>query len=155
AVYVEATAAETEIRLLNGLRKRCPSLPDNLSLKETLAALRRGQGIPVGKKVVIILDQFEQWLHANKEEENTELVQALRQCDGGRVQGVVMVGDDLWMAVIRFMRAMDIRLLDGQNSAAVDLFPMRHAEKVLAAFGLAFGVLPENPSATSKEQKQF
>ena len=69
AVYVEATAEETETRLLNGLRKRCPALPDNLNLKETLAALRRGQGIPVGKKVVIVLDQFEQWLHAKKEED--------------------------------------------------------------------------------------
>src|SRR5260370_6051612 len=49
-VYVEATAAETEIRLLNGLRKRCPSLPDNLSLKETLAALRRGHAIPPRKQ---------------------------------------------------------------------------------------------------------
>src|SRR6202023_1004048 len=52
AVYVEATAEETETRLLNGLRKRCALLPDSLSLKATLAALRRGQGIPVDKKVV-------------------------------------------------------------------------------------------------------
>jgi serine/threonine protein kinase len=155
AVYVEATAEETEIRLLNSLRKRCPSLPDNLDLKETVAALRRGQGIPVGKKVVIVLDQFEQWLHAKKEEENTELVQALRQCDGGRVQRVVMVRDDFWMAATRFMRDLEVRLLEGQNSAAVDLFPIRHAEKVLAAFGRAFGVLPENPSETSKDQKHF
>jgi len=99
AVYVEATAEETETRLLNGLRKRCFALADNLSLKETLAALRRGQGIPVGKKVVIVLDQFEQWLHAKKEETDTDLVQSLRQCDGGRVQCVVMVRDDFWMAV--------------------------------------------------------
>src|SRR5262249_40291447 len=76
AVYVEATAGETEARVLNGLRKRCPALPANLGPKETLAALRRGQGIPVGKKVLLVLDQFEQWLHARKEEENTELVQA-------------------------------------------------------------------------------
>ena len=155
AVYVEATAAETEARLLNGLRKRCPALPDNLGLKETLAALRRGQGMPVGKKVLIVLDQFEQWLHAKKEEENTELVQALRQCDGGRVQCIVMVRDDFWMAATRFMRELEVRLVEGQNSAAVDLFPIRHAEKVLAAFGRAFGVLPENPSETSKDQKQF
>jgi serine/threonine protein kinase/formylglycine-generating enzyme required for sulfatase activity len=155
AVYVEATAEETEIRLLNSLRKRCPSLPDDLGLKEALAALRRGQGIPVGKKVVIVLDQFEQWLHAKKEEETTDLVQALRQCDGGRVQGVVMVRDDFWMAATRFMRELEVRLLEGQNSAAVDLFPMRHAEKVLAAFGRAFGVLPETPGETSKDQKQF
>ncbi|HLN31251.1 MAG TPA: protein kinase [Gemmataceae bacterium] len=155
AVYVEATAPETETRLLNGLRKCCPALADNLGLKETLAALRRGQGIPVGKKVVIVLDQFEQWLHAKKEEENTELVQALRQCDGGRLQCIVMVRDDFWMAVIRFMRELEIRLVEGQNSAAVDLFDLDHARKVLAAFGRAFGKLPENAGDTSKDQKEF
>ncbi len=155
AVYVEATAGETETRLLNGLRKRCVALPDNVTLKTTLAALRRGQGIPVGKKVVIVLDQFEQWLHAKKEEENTDLVQALRQCDGDRVQCLVMVRDDFWLAVSRFLRDLEIRLVEGQNSALVDLFPLRHAEKVLAAFGRAFGVLAENPSETSKDQKQF
>lgn len=155
AVYVEATAEETESRLLNSLRKRCPALPDNLGLKETLAALRRGQGIPVAKKVVIVLDQFEQWLHAKNEEENTELVQALRQCDGGRVQCIVMVRDDFWMAATRFMRDLEVRLVEAQNSAAVDLFSIRHSEKVMAAFGRAFGVLPDNPGETSKDQKQF
>jgi serine/threonine protein kinase len=155
AVYVEATAQETETRLLHGLRKRCALLPDNLGLKATLAALRRGQGIPVGKKVVIVLDQFEQWLHAKKQEENTELVQALRQCDGGRVQCIVMVRDDFWMAVIRFMRELEVRLLEGQNSAAVDLFDTDHARKVLAAFGRAFGKLPESPGDTSKDQQEF
>ncbi|HEY7331226.1 MAG TPA: protein kinase [Gemmataceae bacterium] len=155
AVYVEATAGQTESRLLNGLRKRCALLPDNLTLKTTLVALRRGQGIPTGKKVLIVLDQFEQWLHAKKEEENRELVQALRQCDGSRVQCIVMVRDDFWMAATRFMRDLEVRLLEAENSAAVDLFPIRHAQRVLAAFGRAFGVLPENPSETSKEQKQF
>ena len=155
AVYVEATAEETEARLLNGLRKRCPSLLDNLNLKATLAALRRGQGIPVGKKVLIVLDQFEQWLHAKKEEANTELVQALRQCDGGRLQCVVMVRDDFWMAATRFMRDLEVRLVEAQNSAAVDLFDLDHARKVLAAFGRAFGKLPENTGETTKDQKEF
>lgn len=153
AVYLEATAGETETRLLNGLRKRCPSLPENLGLKETLAALRRGQGIPVGKKVLIVLDQFEQWLHARTPDESPDLIQALRQCDGGRAQCVVMVRDDFWMAATRFMRDLEVRLVEGQNSAAVDLFPVRHAEKVLAAFGRAFGVLPEGEP--SKDQKLF
>jgi serine/threonine protein kinase len=154
-VYIEATPDETEARLLHGLRKRCPALEDNLSLKESLAGLRRGQGIPVGKKVLIVIDQFEQWLHAKKEEENTDLVQALRQCDGGRVQCIVMVRDDFWMAATRFMRELEIRLLEAHNSAAVDLFPIRHAEKVLTAFGRAFGTLPDNLSDVSKEQKSF
>jgi serine/threonine protein kinase/formylglycine-generating enzyme required for sulfatase activity len=155
AVYVEATAEETEARLLNGLRKRCPDLPANLGLKEALAALRRGQGIPVGKKVLVVLDQFEQWLHAKKAEGNTDLVQALRQCDGGRLQGIVMVRDDFWMAATRFMRALEVRLLEGQNSAAVDLFDPDHARKVLAAFGRAFGKLTGNASERDKEQKEF
>ena len=155
AVYVEATAQDTEIRLLNGLRKRCPALPAHLGPKETLAALRRGQGIPAGKKLLIVLDQFEQWLHAKKDAENTELVGALRHCDGGRVQCVVMVRDDFWMAATRFMRELEIRLVEGQNSAAVDLFDPDHAKKVLAACGRAFGKLPENPGGTSKEQKEF
>ena len=47
AVYVEATPEETETRILHGLRKRCPELDDKLSLKESLAALRRGQGHPI------------------------------------------------------------------------------------------------------------
>src|SRR6202162_4836259 len=59
------------------------------------------------------------------------------------------------MAVIRFMRDLEIRLLEGQNSAAVDLFDTDHARKVLAAFGRAFGKLPENSGDTSKEQKEF
>jgi serine/threonine protein kinase/formylglycine-generating enzyme required for sulfatase activity len=138
-VYLEATADETELRLLNGLRKRGPALPDNVGLKETLSLLRRGQGIANGKKVLIVLDQFEQWLHSNKNEQNTELAQALRQCDGVHLQGVVMVRDDFWMAATRFMRELEVRLVEGQNSAAVDLFDLDHARKVLAAFGRAFG----------------
>ncbi len=155
AVYAEATAEETETRLLNGLRKRCPAVPANLGLKETLAALRRGQGVPAGKKVLVVLDQFEQWLHAKKDEPNTELVQALRQCDGGRVQCIVMVRDDFWLAVSRFLRELEVRLLEGQNSALADLFPIRHAEKVLAAFGRAFGVLLDTSAEVGKDQKEF
>lgn len=154
-VYIEAAPDETETRLLQGLRKRCPGLEDNLSLKETLAVLRRGQGIPVGKKVLIVLDQFEQWLHAKKEVENTDLVQALRQCDGGRVQCILMVRDDFWLAVSRFLRQLEIRLVEGNNIALVDLFDLDHARKVLAAFGRAFGKLPVNISETTKEQKEF
>jgi serine/threonine protein kinase len=154
-VYIESTAGETESRLLRGLRRRCPELPDNLGLKDTLAALRHGEGIPTGKKVLIVLDQFEQWLHAKKGAENAELVHALRQCDGGRVQCIVMVRDDFWMGATRFMRSLEIRLVEGENSNAVDLFPLRHAEKILTAFGRAFGDLPEAPDEATKDQENF
>src|SRR5262249_51093660 len=66
AVYVEATAAETEARLLKGLRRQLPDLPSNLGLTESLAALRQGRFLAAGRKVLLVLDQFEQWLHAKR-----------------------------------------------------------------------------------------
>lgn len=154
-VYVESSAGETEVRLLHGLRHTYPALPPHLNLKESVAALRRGEMLPKGEKVLIVLDQFEQWLHAHREAEDTELAHAIRQCDGVHVQCLLMVRDDFWMAASRFMREVEIHLVDGHNSAAADLFPLRHAQKILAAFGRAFGALEEGPLAEKSEQRQF
>jgi serine/threonine protein kinase/formylglycine-generating enzyme required for sulfatase activity len=153
AVYVEATPEETATQLLKGLRRNCPDLPGNLGLVETLAALRRGRFLPAGNKVLLVLDQFEQWLHAKRQQENTELVQALRQCDGERVQCLVLVRHDFWMAATRFMDSVEVRLVQGENTAAVDLFDLRHAQKVLTAFGWAFGALPEKD--LTQDQRTF
>jgi serine/threonine protein kinase len=153
AVYVEATGAETEARSLKYLRRQVADLPGDLGLAESLAALRQGRYLGAGRKVLLVLDQFEQWLHSQRTEENTELVQALRHCDGGRVQCLVLVRDDFWLAVSRFMRALEIRVLEGENFRLVDLFDPRHAKKVLTAFGLAFGALPERE--LGKEQDAF
>jgi serine/threonine protein kinase/formylglycine-generating enzyme required for sulfatase activity len=154
-VYVEAAGELTEARLLKGLRRQVPQLPAELSLSDALAELRRGKLLEPGQKVLLVLDQFEQWLHARRDWSKAELVQALRQCDGGRVQCVVLVRDDFWMGATRFMRELEIPLLEGQNALAVDLFDLDHARKVLAAFGRAFGKLAPEPRELSKEQKQF
>ncbi len=154
-IYIEATPEETEARLVKGLRRVCPELPRGLGLVDSLAKLRRGRVLPPGRKVLLVLDQFEQWLFARWGEQNTELVTALRQCDGEHLQAVVMVRDDFWMAATRFMRDLEIRLLEGENSAAVDLFDLDHARKVLAAFGRAFGKLPENAPYASSDQNEF
>ena len=71
------------------------------------------------------------------------------------MQCIVMVRDDFWMAATRFMRELEVRLLEGQNSAAVDLFDVDHARKVLSAFGRAFVKLPEHSSELSKDQIEF
>ena len=115
AVYVEATAEETEARLLKGLRKACPGAGPGLGLVEALAALRRGRTLRPGQKVLLVLDQFEQWLFARRGEENTELVAALRQCDGEHVQAIVLVRDDFWLAATRFMRDLEIRLVEREH----------------------------------------
>lgn len=155
AIYIEATANDTETSLLNAIRKRFPEIISDLSLKDTFAAIRRGQGLRIGQRVVVVVDQFEQWLHAKKEEEESELAPALRQCDGDRLKAIVMVRDDFWMAVTRFLRELEIRLVEGHNFAAVDLFPTRHARNVLAAFGRATGDLPPLVGDLSKDQEDF
>ena len=154
-VYVEATAEETEARLLRGLRKACPKLPGELGLVDSLAQLRRGRILPPGRKVLLVLDQFEQWLFARRAEESTELIAALRQCDGEHVQAVVLVRDDFWLAASRFMRDLEVRLVEGENSTLVDLFDPRHARKVLTAFGRAYGALPDKIGDLNGEQESF
>ena len=154
-IYIEATGEETEARLLKGLRKNCPDLPAQLGLIEALTLLRRQRFLPPGKKVLLVIDQFEQWLHAKKDETNTELVQALRQCDGVQVQCIVLVRDDFWLAVSRFVRDLEVDLVPGRNIALVDLFDLDHARKVLAAFGRAFTKHPEKATETSTAQNEF
>lgn len=154
-VYVEASPDETETRLLHGLWKHYPALQGIQSLKEALNALRLGRGVTVGKKVLIMLDQFEQWLHAKKENDHTDLAEALRQCDGGRVQCIMLVRDDFWLAVSRFLHELEVGLVEGHNIALVDLFDLKHARTVLAAFGRAFDRLPEHIGETTKEHNKF
>lgn len=153
-IYVEATPDQTESRLLKQIRKRCVDLIPQEGLESTLAFFRR-QADSSCPKLLIVIDQFEQWLHSHRDFGKTDLVRALSQCNGGHVQCIVMVRDDFWMAATRFMRELEVRLLEAENSAAVDLFPIRHAEKVLVAFGRAFGVLDSETTALSKEQRQF
>jgi formylglycine-generating enzyme required for sulfatase activity len=154
AVYVEATADDTEARLLRALRKRFPALPAGAGLVDLLARLRRG-GPPGGGKVVVVLDQFEQWLHARRAEQHTELVRALRHCDGRHVQALVLVRDDFGMAATRFLRDLEVPLVEGHNFATVDLFDPDHARTVLAEFGRSFGRLPAPPAEPTAEQQRF
>ena len=154
-IYVESTANETEARLLRGIGKRFQNLPVDAGLVEALAMLRRGQGLMPGQKVLIVLDQFEQWLFARRAEPGTELVAALRQCDGEHLQALCLVRDDFWMAATRFMRDLEIDLVPDRNVAAVDLFDPKHARKVLSAYGRAFEALPPKAGELSKDQAGF
>ena len=153
-IYIEATAGETEARLLRGLRKSVPDLSSDLDLEHSLIALK-DKAVQRAKKYLIVIDQFEQWLHAKRLEEATELVQALGHCDGRRVQAIVMVRVDFWMALTRFMEELGVELQQTRNFAAVDLFDMRHAKKILTAFGRAEGALPENLADFTEQQRKF
>ena len=150
-LYIESTQAETETRVLREMCKRLPQLPSNLGLAEMLGLVRRTSG----KKVLLILDQFEQWLHAKGDIGDSVLVSSLRQCDGGKLQAIIMVRDDFSMAAVRFMDALDIPILQGHNFATVDFFGVDHVQKVLTRFGQAFGRLPGKLTDVSDNERDF
>ncbi len=100
--------------------------------------LREGAGLPREHKLLIVIDQFEQWLHQRTgSEEDAELIAALRQADGRRVQVILSVRDDFWMALADLMSDLDVELLRSRNAGAMDLFDRDHARAVLTEFGRA------------------
>jgi eukaryotic-like serine/threonine-protein kinase len=142
-VYIEAAAAGTEARLLDALRRADPDLPAGCGLAEAAAAVRESSAAPGGIRVLVVLDQFEQWLQGHPAETDGELVRALRHCDGPGLQALLLVRDDFWMATTRFLRALEVRPVEGINSAAVEQFDPQHARHVLAEIGRALGRLPD------------
>lgn len=154
-IYVEATKRDTESRLLQRLKSHSFEIPADYGLARTLAYIRQGGGLDSEQKLLLIIDQFEQWLHSHGDREGSELAEALRQTDGGRVQCLLLVRDDYWMAATRFMRELEVRMLDGHNANAVDLFRAKHAKRVLVAFGRANEELPLDPRQMTFEQQRF
>jgi len=154
-VYIEATGTDTEVRLMASLHKAYPHLSTEFGLVQALAVLRRRSTDFGESKLLIVIDQFEQWLHSNGNNPQPELVDALRQCDGCVTQCLVMIRDDFWMPVTRFFRSLEIRLEEGANSTAVDLFERRHARRVLIEFGRAYECLPDDVRELNPLQQKF
>jgi serine/threonine protein kinase/formylglycine-generating enzyme required for sulfatase activity len=154
-VVIDVTREKTELALARELRRRFQGLSSESSLPEILAQLREGSSLGAGEKLVLVFDQFEQWLHGWRQDTAAPLLEALRQCDGGRIQALVLVRDDFWMPATRLFQQLDVPLVEGHNSAAVDLFDRTHARKVLGSFGAAYGQLPAPGAAVSGEQNQF
>lgn len=174
-IYVEATPDTTEQRILKSLHQISGTIDtrntpestftqgnpnselikqvDSNDLGSVIANLRRS--LPAGEKILIVIDQFEQWLHTHREPVDSELLKALRQCDGAKVQCIVMIRDDFWMAMTRVLAELEVDLVQGRNFAAVDLFSVAHAEKVLTAFGLAYGTIPRDDSGEIDLAREF
>ena len=154
-VYVEATRDQTEARLLAALRRTFPALDVADDLAGATAMLREGQADAGDRKTLIVLDQFEQWLQSDRADAETDLVRALRHCDGRRVQALILVRDDFWMAVTRFFKRIEVAMVEGRNSAAAELFDPAHARRVLAQFGRACGQIPDGPGEPGPETSAF
>ena len=153
AVYLEATSS-LPAQIVAALQHALPSLPQQLNLTESLQWVRE-QLSTSDRKVLLIIDQFEQWLLGDGSRDADELAIALRQTDGVSLQCLLSLRDDFWMPVTRFMRQLEVPIREGRNCAAVDLFDHHHATLVLHMLGHAFGKLPTSVEACSKKQLRF
>ena len=152
AVFAEATSNETEARILRSVRQKFPQLSVEHGLVESLSEIRRNRAASGGKKLFIVIDQFEQWLNGRAEQENLELALALRQCDGLNVQCLILIRDDFWLAMSRFASILEVSLRQNQNLMLVDLFTKSHARQVLKLLGIAYGCLPDNQNLTPAQE---
>lgn len=160
AIYVEAIQAtekdDTETRLAERIRKVLSLDVDGLSLRELIRGIALGDLNPIGKKILIVLDQFEQRLSHGDDFEQTLLAKALQHCDGERIQCLLLIRDDFYLAMTRFADALELDLREGQNLQAIDLFDRNHAIKVLIQLGQAFpGVEKDDDNQLNQQQLDF
>jgi eukaryotic-like serine/threonine-protein kinase len=156
SVYVEASSTGTESILLAGLRREMASLPADCRLDQAAVIVRDHMATRRGSKVLLVIDQFEQWLQSHPDDTDGELIRALRHCDGRGLQALLLVRDDFWMAITRFSRALEVALVEGVNAAPAEPFDPGHAKRVLAELGRDLGRFADEPaSRASTERSRF
>ncbi|MEM7014918.1 MAG: serine/threonine-protein kinase, partial [Verrucomicrobiota bacterium] len=88
-------------------------------------------------KLLLVFDQFERVFYA-PESERRQLSSAIRQCDGSRLQVILLVRDDYWLKTSRFAADLQTEVVLGTNSRLMDLFDLKHTESVLQQIGRAY-----------------
>ena len=144
-IYIESTAGDTEVRVLKQLQKHFPRLTTDVSLVDAFRELRQ-TGAGRNRKILLVIDQFEQWLHSHQMLKQSQLVDSLRQCEGSKLQAILMVRGDFFESVNALFQELEIKLLEGKTYALVDRFDKGHARKVLTLFGQAYGDLDDELS---------
>ena len=151
-IYVPVEADGIENQLLSAIRASIPNVPASFSLPQAIQDLRERRTIHRPGKVLLVLDQFERWLHDREPHGDSVLARALRQCDGVRVQCLLVLRAEFWLSITDFMRVLDIRLQCQINQLDVPPFDAEHAAHVLAHFAPDSG--HPSPDRT-REQADF
>jgi formylglycine-generating enzyme required for sulfatase activity len=139
-IYVEGEVRSTEARVRAKLASTHPDADESASLAEAFAVARE-QAKQAGSTTLLVIDQFEQWLSSNWDLGTSDLVDALRQCDGQHLQALLLVRDDFYLSVNRLFLELEVWLEERVNQAVVDLFTVKHAERVVLRFGQGIGKL--------------
>jgi len=156
-IVVEATRAETEVNLKKRLHQLVMRLSSETEedLAATIMAFCKTPPDREPRKILLVVDQFEQWLDGRNIVLALELVRALRQCDGRRVQALLVVRDEYLGAAIRLFATVEEPFEAGRNVASVELFDAAHARLVLADFGRALDRIPSGEQPSNSPSERF
>jgi serine/threonine protein kinase len=149
-IYCNLTVNDPIAGILAKVQQTCELARDSHSLPEALAIIRE-QKWPY--KVLLVLDQFEQYLARGDIDIAHPVIQALRQCDGKAIQSILLVRDEFWCEISAVMQMLEQPLAENSNATALPLMNLPHARKVLESFGRAYETIPSGP--LSEAQRNF
>ena len=154
-IIVSAETGDLEKALLEKLRNTYVGISKDLSLSMTLREIRERDFACETFKLLLVIDQFEQWLYPEANDTNRELLLAIRQSDGIQVQTILCVRDDFWLEISQFMEEVGEPLSQSHNCAPSVLFDRDHARRVLSLFGDAYGKLSRSPDRLTQSEADF
>lgn len=152
-IVVEA-ASDTEERLMALLVRTFPEIPAEASLTQAMDGIKDGMWGGQYRKVLIVIDQFEQWL-VHHPDTKSELIDGLRHCDGKRLTCILSARQDFCFNVMRLFRILGVKWDLESNVQTMDLLDLQHAENVLFRLGRAYDRLPQHEHELSRPQQRF
>ena len=130
-IHLDASEHRTSRQIAKRLAEKTKFTEETPNgLAEFLSAIRRRSA----KRLLIVVDQFEQTLAEADDDESEAIAMALRQANGTNLQFVLVVRDEFWSLMSRLMRAIDAPLRDGITAMGLERFSERHARLVLKAW---------------------
>lgn len=148
-IVLESRPADLAERLRKRLEQVADIGPLGDDVQQALVSVR--DRMPDDRKLLIVLDQFEAYLHET-DEHGGWLAETLRQCDGVAVQALLIVREDFFREASSFMKAIEEPLLQNANFATLERFGKAHARRVLTGFGIALQAINPNTPDWSAEK---
>ncbi len=155
SIYLDCNVDDLPATILDRMRVHFPELPDGCDLVTAFREMRLGRVTGKNRKVLLVLDQFEQWLSRYQNHSDHPLIEAMRQSEARHLQILFLVRDDFWRGMSVFFRAVNQRIEEGRNAMALPIPDPRHARKILVAFGRTVGALPPGNTALTLQQVRF
>lgn len=153
SIYIDSTNPELERRTVEAINREIHEVSPQSTLHEAIRKIRHGHHLRHGDKLLLIFDQFEQWLNRCDDINHHPFTLAIRQCNAERVQALFLIRDDFWLSTSQFFRALDQRITESLNALSLPLMDREHAIHVLAAIGRAYNRLPSDNTFSPGERK--